>query len=572
MGFTILNDPKRCFGFCTELNTSVLNKRPRDCTASATLTGSDRRCTVHVGGRGSHTNLIMAGLQLIPYAARALAAPAAIAAETSAAQGLITELRALVKAHAISSTASNVVNAVRGVYGAISPYVTSERAAAVRSAVQNAVRSYWTNDHHATPSVAQQRSHVKALVKVLANVDPVSFTVARNRPAPHSMSNVVDFHALSRAMRSRPRNHLVGVEPNPGPGRGRNGRGGSGMLRSGVAAAYGTRVVTVNPNIRMARDGKSTRIRHRELLDASVPGSTAFTIQNTFALNPGLEDTFPWLAPQALQWEQYIAHSLRLIWIPIAPTSAQGTISISPSYDPTDPPPTTEQQLSNAVDTVEVSIWKETTVPLNQRAMMTPGPRKFIRGALVASDIKTYDVGVVHIASNNCTDTSPIGKLWIEYDFEFFVPQNSPSIGVSPSRLSVTSSSSGQSLTTATQAVLDFPAFSAGDNPLGIGFDNSTNVFTMPRGYFRIMVTMDCLSTAASAAVHAQMNWIIDGVSQFDYTFADYQANSGGNSVCRLVRFYIGNFEGGTTIAPAVTMVGTGTLSVGRKLITFEIV
>jgi len=64
----------------------------------------------------------------------------------------------------------------------------------------------------------------------------------------------------------------------------------------GVAAAYATAQTSKAPTISATRD--QCRIIHRELI-SSVTGSAIFTVQNSFALNPGIAATFPWLSTQA---------------------------------------------------------------------------------------------------------------------------------------------------------------------------------------------------------------------------------------------------------------------------------
>lgn len=473
-------------------------------------------------------------MALVPFASQELAlvsASASQAARLAQVLSTVSGLRQLVRMQAIASGLTGTAHAVSVLVEHLRPY--AQNVATLKSALTGAVRSFWKNDHPRASSPQKEVDHVRQLLPVihqLKSVAPykgktsglVSQALVKapsqpeilkaltplvrvNKPAaamrvpPKSVGPAIDFHSLAKARRSQ----LVGVEPNPGP------RGGNKQLAlaSGVAAAYGNRIVTMNPKISMSKGGRSTRIRHRELLDASIAGSTAFKVQKVVPLNPGLEETFAWLSPQALQWEQYIAHTIRLIYIPIAPTSTQGTISVSPSYDPSDPEPLNEQQLSNAVDTVETSVWQHCVIPLNPRSMMTPGPRKFVRGALVAGDIKTFDAGVVYIATNNCSGISPIGKLWIEYDFEFFVPQNSPNVGLSPSKVSYWLEDTDQSLANAVTTVIDWAPALEAHNPLGIVFDETDNSFVLPRGFYRISLQSNAYLVGTSGSTTAMSLW-----------------------------------------------------------------
>lgn len=253
----------------------------------------------------------------------------------------------------------------------------------------------------------------------------------------------------------------------------------------GAPVALGRRIQTMKPVVSMSTDGGSWRVRHRELVLPTVAGSTTFTVQNTLNLNPGLSATFPWLAPQAQQWEQYICHKLRSCWVPIAGSNTAGDIGMSPDYDSSDPAPTTETQASDNVDTVVDVCWRDICCDLNPRSMMNPGPRKFVRPCAVAGDIKTFDVGKLFIWSNNEVGTANVGKVWLEYDFEFFVPQNSPAPSTTPLYVSALQvASSNQTFTTATPAVVKFDT--ALYDPLNTFVGASNGTLTPPAGVYRL--------------------------------------------------------------------------------------
>lgn len=191
------------------------------------------------------------------------------------------------------------------------------------------------------------------------------------------------------------------------------------------AIATGTK--SMEPLIRGGRN--SCRIVHRELV-ASISGSASFTVGQSIPLNPGLASSFPWLASQAQAWEEYRFHKLKFCYYTRTGTQTTGSLQIVPDYDAADAAPATEQIASSFEDVVEDAPWKDLECRLNPQAMYSMGPKKFIRtGALAANlDIKTYDVGQLFVCS---TDGAAVnwGKLWVEYDVEFFVPA-SPSSGI----------------------------------------------------------------------------------------------------------------------------------------------
>jgi len=193
------------------------------------------------------------------------------------------------------------------------------------------------------------------------------------------------------------------------------------------AAAYAVGIRQREPMIK--GNYRSTRIQHKELI-ASIVGTTAFSIlpANTFALNPGLATSFPWLSTQAAGWEQYKFHKLKFCFLTRTSTATPGSCMLIPDYDAADSAPLTEQIASAYRDVVEEAPWiPEFCLSLDPKSMMEPGNRKFIRTGPLASnlDVKTYDSGVVYIATTDGTAVN-WGKLWVEYDVEFFIPQLPP--------------------------------------------------------------------------------------------------------------------------------------------------
>jgi hypothetical protein len=269
----------------------------------------------------------------------------------------------------------------------------------------------------------------------------------------------------------------------------------------GAPVTLSRRMLTAKPRM-STRPGQSFRVRHRELVNASVAGSTSFTLQSTLAVNPGLAATFPWLSPQAQQWEQYICHQLHVIWVPIAPTSTAGDIMISPEYDASEPAPTTETQMVDSADTVVDSCWNSVVCCLDPLAMKGFGPRRYVRSCAIAGDIKTFDVAKVYVASNNQTGTTAIGKLYIEYDFEFFKPQNSPLPSTYPQGTSFFGQTSNQTVTTTDLTSVNFGTVAY--DPLNFG-PASSGVFTPPAGCYKLEVQIGCTDSVTYEAFSATL-------------------------------------------------------------------
>jgi hypothetical protein len=289
---------------------------------------------------------------------------------------------------------------------------------------------------------------------------------------------------------------------------------------------------------------KSRRIKNSELV-ATVLGSVSYDASQRFYLNPGLGNSFPWLSVIAAQWQQYRFHSLRFRYVTRSSTSTVGSIILSPDYNPKETPPTTEQQASNTQDAVEDVVWKELCCHLDPSAMFPFGPRKQIRRTLVAGDISIYDAARLFVCTTGQTDASAIGKLWVDYDVELFVPQNSPNSDSSPSVTSMFTIDGAQTLTTATPTVADVSESIY--DPLGIG-EPASGTFTPPAGVYWIsgfatfsdsapeLFQVDCEllkngSPIRTQAINAYGNNLTTGNELISLPFSDIVACSGSDTI-----------------------------------------
>jgi hypothetical protein len=270
----------------------------------------------------------------------------------------------------------------------------------------------------------------------------------------------------------------------PRPYSGLVGKGG-GMAPQAAAAAYARGQRSAEPRIRGSF--RSTRIVHRELV-ASITGSSSFAVANTFALNPGLAATFPWLSTQALGWEQYKFHKLRFCYYSRCSTATPGSMMLVPDYDAADAQPTTEIVASAYRDVVEEVPWvTEFCCDLDPKAMIEPGDRKYVRTQALAAnlDVKTYDSGQMFVCTTDGSATN-WGKLWVEYDVEFFVPQLPPS-GVTYTPSSQTIQAAGGSISAS--AIYGAAATSVG--PAWASAEAGLNVLTFNYpGYYYIFTSV----------------------------------------------------------------------------------
>ncbi len=302
---------------------------------------------------------------------------------------------------------------------------------------------------------------------------------------------------------------------------------------------------------------KSRRITSSELV-ASIVGSTTFDSSQKFSINPGLAASFPWLAPIAAQWQQYCFHRLQYRYVTRSSTASTGSIYLSPDYNPKETPPTTEQQASNTQDAVEDVIWKTIICVLDPKAMFPFGPRKQIRSTNVSGDVSLYDAGRMFICVTGESSTAEIGKLWVDYDVELFVPQNSPSTYLSPSSTSMyTISGATQGLATGVQEVAVFDSIGVYD-PLNIG-SCVAGVFTPPAGCYYVTTNLSFRDSTSEANTFTTI-LRINGAAVTPIAF-DVSAAAGAVTFKTQNYNWIVPCSGTTTIDIVVEMTGAvGTL------------
>jgi len=271
----------------------------------------------------------------------------------------------------------------------------------------------------------------------------------------------------------------------------RGGQGGAmaPIRKEGIAspAASSIATTTMAPNISATRD--SCRIIHKELI-GNVTGSVAFTIANTFALNPGLAASFPWLSQQAINWQFYRFNKLRFRALSRTGNTTPGSQALVPDYDASASAPASEVIASSFEDVVEDVPWKSLVCDLRPSSMFAMGPKKFVRTAALAAnqDIKTYDAGQLFVTTIDGTAVA-WSKLWVEYDITFSTPQLPPNGGNTLSSLHITST------TPTTASMLANPVIAAGSSspaPATVALDVLT--FPLPGRY---LVTYSATATTS---------------------------------------------------------------------------
>lgn len=168
----------------------------------------------------------------------------------------------------------------------------------------------------------------------------------------------------------------------------------------------------------------SIRVKKREFI-ANIESSVDFH-NNTFPINPGLSDVFPWLCEIANNYEQYRFNGLVFQFVSTSSMSiasstnlAMGTIIMSTDYNAADDPYVSEQQMlgtmfSNSAAPNQDIMHAVECAPTDQAQKLY-----YIRSGDNPSntDIRLYDMGVFQLATEGMqTGNWRAGQLWVSYD------------------------------------------------------------------------------------------------------------------------------------------------------------
>lgn len=310
---------------------------------------------------------------------------------------------------------------------------------------------------------------------------------------------------------------------------------GSSSRSKNVASTNQSSVQTapVNQGMLMGFRGSSQsmsrRVKGRELIGEVYGTNSNDPVVATYFINPGLTASFPRLSKEARVWEQYRVHSFQVSYLSAVGSTQAGIIILSPDYDPSDPEPTSEQQLANTEGARVGYPWAPFSIPLDVKAMHALGPRKFIREGPVPGDIKTFDVCMLSVAAVANQNASSLGRLWFEYDIEFFVPcldLDLPTVTTcSGWRLQ-----GSQILTANVSTTVSFNALEHGmhgnvaSGPLGIKMAGGE--FTLPRGCFLVFAGIGYTTNANSGQVQVDLK-----TSDLNQASVSYGTGVGSNSI-----------------------------------------
>jgi hypothetical protein len=173
---------------------------------------------------------------------------------------------------------------------------------------------------------------------------------------------------------------------------------------------------------RVNGNGTTKTVVHRELISVLAGTANFFVLESQ--LNPGLYVSFPWLSSEALTYEMYKWNFLRFVYEPSTGTNITGTVMMAIDFDCSDTTPLSENELMNHCDAVAGPSWASLTYETQIINFNRQFPNKFVRTGGISNDtdIHSYDLGNLMIATAGQPNTNIIGRIYAEYSVTFMIP------------------------------------------------------------------------------------------------------------------------------------------------------
>lgn len=179
----------------------------------------------------------------------------------------------------------------------------------------------------------------------------------------------------------------------------------------------------------MQSNMENITFRHREYI-GDISSSVGFE-SKVFQVNPGLDETFPYLAAIARNFQQYKFKGLIFEFKSTSANAlnstntALGTVALAMQYQSDCPNFANKNQLLNEMWSVDGKPSENVLLPVECDPSMTTIPLLYTRSGAqpTNSDLKMYDLGKVTIATVGSQAAAVIGELWVSYEVELQKPQ-----------------------------------------------------------------------------------------------------------------------------------------------------
>lgn len=301
-------------------------------------------------------------------------------------------------------------------------------------------------------------------------------------------------------------------------------------------------------------------ISRLEYMGEVIGSTAAFALQASYKVNPGIAATFPWLYRNAINYDMYKFRKLRFIYMGKTSTANTGEVNIVFDPNPTDSAPSTDAEALQYQARLSAPVWVDEAcleVPTTDLQRLA---KFLVRSSTVASELTTFDTGVLHLIVGGNAAAVKVGQLWVDYEIDLYAPQI-VSTGFAPLKFSSQFTIvAQQNLVSAAATTLNFST--AVFNPLGLS--PVAGVFSGMSGGFSIYCqqTITC-NPLTSGTVSVRKN----GAAIATAVYPNSQPNQTTTNVfvlCQLVST--------DTIDVQVTITGTTPIAPASALLSILII
>jgi len=165
-------------------------------------------------------------------------------------------------------------------------------------------------------------------------------------------------------------------------------------------------------------------ITHREYVTELYGPENAFNVQG-FALNPGVEKTFPFLSQIAGNYEEYELSQCLFTYRSTtsdngnSSTGQVGTVIMATQYNPSKPLFDSKQMMMGYDSAMSGKTTADHVHGVEcDNAKLSGTDEKYVRTGPVTDDLKNYDHGLFQIAISNSPSqfaNQSLGELWVSY-------------------------------------------------------------------------------------------------------------------------------------------------------------
>jgi hypothetical protein len=195
---------------------------------------------------------------------------------------------------------------------------------------------------------------------------------------------------------------------------------GSGAYKMRQNSLFGPQVPAMHST------DESVVFRHREYL-GDVNATAAFSARY-FPINPGMFNTFPYLAGIASNFQQYRFKGLvfefkstSAVALSSATNTSMGSVMLAVQYDPNSTAFLNKEQLLNEMWATDGRPCDNLVLPVECSPKLT-GQNLYYTRSTAATDLRDTDLGTLCIATYGSQVTNNVGELWASYEVELLKP------------------------------------------------------------------------------------------------------------------------------------------------------